>query len=50
MKVIDSLLNIIEIYINEIKKNKILLNNIGNNGLNAEKKTNLKIILMKTID
>jgi hypothetical protein len=26
MKVIDSLLNIIEIYINEIKKKKILLN------------------------
>jgi hypothetical protein len=26
MKVIDSLLNIIEMYINEIKENKILLN------------------------
>jgi hypothetical protein len=47
MKVIDSLLNIIEMYINEIKKKKMLLNeetvniisvvffNTGNNGSNA---------------
>jgi hypothetical protein len=50
MKVIDSLLNIIEMYINEIKKKKILLNektienismiffNTGNNGSNAGSK------------
>jgi hypothetical protein len=65
MKVIDSLLNIIEMYINEIKKKKILLNektvktisiilfNTGIDGLKAgfkKKKINAKIILMKTID
>jgi hypothetical protein len=65
MNVIDSLLNIIEMYINEIKENKILLNeeavrfistiffNMGVNGSNAgskEEKTNSKIFLMKIMD
>jgi hypothetical protein len=55
MKVIDSLLNIIEMYLNEIKKKKILLNeetvltisiiffNIGNNGTNAGSKEEKQI-------
>jgi hypothetical protein len=57
MKVIDSLLNIIEMYINEIKKKKVILNeetlqiismiffNTGNNGSNIgskEEKNNFK--------
>jgi hypothetical protein len=65
MKVIDSLLKIIEMYINEIKKKKMCLNeesiktisiiflNTGLDGSEAglkRKKTNSNIILMKTMD